>query len=663
MRTSFRYLTGVLLCTIAAAAALAAPARAAVPDAQGTEFWLAFTANAGNASTRSLMITGSEATTGTVEVPGVAFSAPFSVTPGTITTVALPANTELRETGIDNRAVHVTAAKAVTVYGLNRLEASTDAFLGLPVDVLGTRHTVMAWAAGSLSQFAVVASQDATTVTITPAATVGGHVAGIPYDVTLNRGQAYQAQAQTAGELTGSTVVSDKPVAVFGGNQCGYVPNDRTGYCDHLVEQQPPDDAWGTRFLTVPLKTRSGGDTFRILASQAGTEVKINGTTVATLGAGGFHTQLIGGSSEIESSKPVLVAQFANGTNFDGALGDPFMMLIPPVEQYQTAYTVSTPASGFATNVLNLVVPASSVGMVEVDGTLVPAAAFSAIGSSGFSGAQVDVALGTHTVAAAGAAIGVFTYGFGDFDSYGYPGGMSVARIAGERVSLPAVVRSSTTWLLRTAQTTGPADTTFSYGGRPLTAMMGDWDGNGSCTPGTFEGGSLKLRNANSEGDADITVAFGHRRGFAVAGDFDGDNVDDVAIFRGGTWEVRYSTGATAAPFTFGSGIWPATVPVAGDWDGDGVDGIGTYTHATATWNLRNTASGGAPDVGPFVYGTPDATYPVVGDWDADGTDTVGVKQAPGATWSLRDDNSAGEADTTFDFGLPHDLPLSWCTD
>jgi hypothetical protein len=36
--------------------------------------------------------------------------------------------------------------------------------------------------------------------------------------------------------------------------------------CDHLVEQLPPVNQWGRQFVTMPLATRSGGDTFRILA-------------------------------------------------------------------------------------------------------------------------------------------------------------------------------------------------------------------------------------------------------------------------------------------------------------------------------------------------------------------------------------------------------------
>ncbi len=41
----------------------------------------------------------------------------------------------------------------------------------------------------------------------------------------------------------------------------------------------------------------------------------------------------------IESTSPVLVAQYAYSDQIDG-VGDPFMMIIPPIEQYTNNYFV-----------------------------------------------------------------------------------------------------------------------------------------------------------------------------------------------------------------------------------------------------------------------------------------------------------------------------------
>ena len=67
------------------------------------------------------------------------------------------------------------------------------------------------------------------------------------------------------------------------------------------------------------------------------------------------------------------------------------------------------------------------------------------------------------------------------------------------------------TWYLRNSQTTGGADTVFVYGNPsgdiPVT---GDWDGNGSITPGVVRGGTWYLRNANSTGAADVSFVYGN---------------------------------------------------------------------------------------------------------------------------------------------------------
>jgi uncharacterized repeat protein (TIGR01451 family) len=196
-----------------------------------------------------------------------------------------------------------------------------------------------------------------------------------------------------------------------------------------VVEEIPPTATWGKSFVTEPLATRTRGDTFRILASEDNTQVSIDGTVVATLNRGEIHQQLITQASVITADKPVLVAQYSNGTSFDGVTSDPFMMLIPPFEQFLSSYTVTTPASGFSINYINVVAPTSAVGTVRLDGTPIPSSSFTPIGTSTFSGAQLPVELGSHTLDAP-LRFGVFVYGFDFADSYGYPGGLSLADIA-----------------------------------------------------------------------------------------------------------------------------------------------------------------------------------------------------------------------------------------
>ena len=406
--------------------AQAAPAS----DSASTDFWLGFMTNYSGAPELTLFITGGTATTGTVAIPGLTFSEAFSVTPGTVTSVSIPADAQMSSSPTpEDKGIHVTAGAEVSVYGLNRIQFTTDAYLGLPTDILGTEYIVLGSpSAGFASEGAVVATADGTTVTITPSANLdGGQPAGTPFTVSMDQGQTFQFG--TAGDISGTVVTADKPIGVYGGNMCANIP---AGYsaCDHIVEQMPPVTAWGKSFLTVPLATRLNGDTFRMVAAQDGTAVRINGSLVATLDRGQVWEQIVDGQSQIsgrqaDPRRPVL-QRLRRTTD---VTSDPFEMLIPPTEQFLAAYTVSTPATGFSGNYINVVAPTSSIASVKFDGAAVPAASFTPIGSTGFSGAQLTVELGSHTVTGS-LPIGVYSYGFDSYDSYGYPGGMSLAPVA-----------------------------------------------------------------------------------------------------------------------------------------------------------------------------------------------------------------------------------------
>ena len=213
-------------------------------DSKGNDFWLAFPGNLG-ADEYKLFISAEQNTTGTVSVPGVAFSVPFSVTVGTITTVDLPASVSLENSNvIGNLGIHVVALQEVTIYALSRRRATTDAYLALPTDILGTEYIALGYRNSNVvngSQFALVAAQNATTVTITPTVTTDGRLAGVAYSILLNQGQTYQLR-NTGGapnDLSGSIISSNKPIAVFGSHQCANIPPGFT-FCDFVVEQLPP---------------------------------------------------------------------------------------------------------------------------------------------------------------------------------------------------------------------------------------------------------------------------------------------------------------------------------------------------------------------------------------------------------------------------------------
>ena len=282
----------IVVLLVAAALASFPGLTAAAPDNQGTEFIVGFMQNLSGANENTvLFLTGSTATTATVEAPGIGFVTTTTITPGTITSVAL--SNAIRATGsgtIQNKGIRITAAAEITVYGLNQRRATTDAFLGLPTDILGTDHLVPSYfnlTAGIQSEFQIIGTVDGTQVTITPTNDTAGGVdvgsvsAASSTTFTLDRMESIQFKALggNAADLTGTEILSSQPVAVMAGHQCVNVPVGTTA-CDHLVEQVPPTSTWGTSFLTVPLATRTAGDRFRIMAAADSTTVRINGTLV-----------------------------------------------------------------------------------------------------------------------------------------------------------------------------------------------------------------------------------------------------------------------------------------------------------------------------------------------------------------------------------------------
>jgi hypothetical protein len=246
-------------------------------------------------------------------------------------------------------------------------------------------------------------------------------------------------------------VTSDKPIAVFAGNSIAYVPDDQTYAGNPLMQEQFPMESWWTNVVSLGFAGRTNGHTYRVLAAYSNTLVTITGTvvritnedpnnppwqvtktneTVSTnLMAGQFWDIIVDGPVWFQATKPIQVAQFANGGYFDqpnnsSERGDPCEILLPPAGHYLMADVVITPdtnTTDFTTNYLNLIVLQSATNSTYVDGTLVAASNFVSIATSGYFGAHVSVTNGVHTVTSS-QPVGVEVYGWGFWDAYGYFG-------------------------------------------------------------------------------------------------------------------------------------------------------------------------------------------------------------------------------------------------
>lgn len=431
-------------------------------DNKGTEFWLMIPRNHDLiVSGIYLDITSDFNATGFVEIPGLSFYQDFTATPGTITRITLPNDVQVGSSeNAEYKGVHIVSDQEVAVYGVSLRSYSSDGFLALPLDILSSQYMLMSypnltWYGGVdqtlISQIGIVSPYDNVTVTITPSCqTYNGQPAGVPFNVVLNTGEAFQVQCllsnDPSADLTGTVIQSSLPVAAFAGNACASIPPD-TRACDHIVEQVPPVSTWGSYFIAFPLQGRENGDTWRMLSASNGTDLYIDGSLVTTLNFGDFYETILTSPAEIEASNPILVMQYANGDDWDPNLsqnGDPFMMLIPPSEQFMDHYTFATPSSGFLFHYVTVTIPTGAIGSLKLDGANVDPALFTSIGTSGYSGAGISISEGPHTlINEGGVPFGIYSYGFAEYDSYGYAGGLSLEFIY--QGSAPVIVRTQET--------------------------------------------------------------------------------------------------------------------------------------------------------------------------------------------------------------------------
>lgn len=249
-------------------------------------------------------------------------------------------------------------------------------------------------------------------------------------------------------DLTATRIVSDKPITVLGSHECADVPLGAK-YCDYLVEQLPPTVTWGRLFLLTSPNSRLTGEQYKIIAMKSLTSVKVKcvvegesnpelGYITILINASGDSREFSLGANRfcsVVADKPILMVQYSSGYFLDH-VGDPFMLVIPPIEQYSNNYTVTSPASYH--NHLTITVPLEYYGSDKIllNGTTI--SEWSAVYCSdtaicGYA-TRLPVLPGTHRIrhVDANGRFMAFVYGFQYRDGYGQIAGMQLEWIAGK---------------------------------------------------------------------------------------------------------------------------------------------------------------------------------------------------------------------------------------
>jgi hypothetical protein len=191
----------------------------------------------------------------------------------------------------------------------------------------------------SFSSIEIVATEDNTTVLITPRANVVGGTANVSFSKVLNQGQTYSARdidGLASTSLAGSIVSANKPIAVTVHE--GGLSN--AGCLSTLGDQITSSEFAGTDFIIR--RATATNERVYILATQNGTNISVsNSTTTTSLinWSETFQYVLTEDVNYIKTNKPVYVLHVSgNGCNLS-------LAQVPNVfcaGTYNTAFTRSS---------------------------------------------------------------------------------------------------------------------------------------------------------------------------------------------------------------------------------------------------------------------------------------------------------------------------------
>lgn len=347
----------------------------------GREFYVAFLSTIGNDPTNSpspktIYIVARSHTRGKISHVGGSWSKSFECNPKVATPIVLPSWATMDRLEMEvkiPRMFTITTDDDVAVYAMSLNYLSSDGYLVLPKEALGTNYVISSlrnalwyyqgsiapWTANvnvPRSEFGVAATENGTEVTIelTADSWSGKYKKGLLHTFTLNRGEVIQFSARDTGikalvdyydpvsdvyipkmswigtdgdadcDLTGSIVSATKPVLVLAGHERAAAPDDMEfAYRDHpdvsrdhLIEQMPPVDVWGQEFIAIGAKRDDmnnrppGGDIIRVISRYENTLVFNNGAFLDSLGQGEYVQFMSGDISHIETTQPVLVTKY-----------------------------------------------------------------------------------------------------------------------------------------------------------------------------------------------------------------------------------------------------------------------------------------------------------------------------------------------------------------
>lgn len=437
------------------------------PGLSGTDFWVSFLRS--YPTSRCFFIIMSEQNcTAYIENPRLGWNTTVTVRAGQMREVTVPDDQSDAPYGVSlaNDGWHITSTAPVFVYASNYKTLSHDITAVIPLKHLRRDYMTQTYAPGTSNQeVTVVAPYDSTLLhfvfaedVMTYSSFVPTYRAGDILDTMIMRGQVCRLSSLYCNDLVengfnGMQIHASKPVAVFQGHSCTYVP-ETFGTCDHLYEQCVPDEFWGSNFIVMPTSGRERadwdgaiwvGDLVRVTAHDSGCVVYIQGMPVTTLNAGQYYTFILSNhhpdpipednpashldfyrsnALSVVTSSPAMVCFYISSVGFGGKPGDPSLVWVPPLEQ-GISRTVAPSYSTAPTNLNYINIIATDASLMTLDGQSI-ASNFATTSTPGYTFARLSVDHGVHVIDAdTGRFLATF-YGIGRDESYSYVAGMAL---------------------------------------------------------------------------------------------------------------------------------------------------------------------------------------------------------------------------------------------
>ena len=402
-------------------------------NTQGRDFWFSFIAQSPEAHNpvMEVNIAGEKACQGKLVNPHTGWSTTFTVTPGAVTTVAIPNAMSLMElpNQIEKKAIHLTSSQDVSVYVSNYFKESYDVANVLPTAMLQDKYIALSyeskaeWSPSVASRVLIVATENKTEVVIEPKSELYGVFPPMKKQtIRLNAGECYM-YVSAAGDISGTYIRAKdgKKIAVFSGNDA-QVPKNKC-CIDFVFEQCMPLSCWGRHFVVTSTSMRKC-DYVRITSASKNCKIYVNGDKKKTLGARETFDYKLDGKDEavfISASKPVFVCLYVASFQVDDILGDPAMVNINPIEQQMDKVTFcSYNTTVIKHHFVNIVTRTSQVDGMTLDEKSI-ASEFKQVSSKNeLSYARVSIDHGSHTLVSSEGGFVAHIYGLGRYESYAY---------------------------------------------------------------------------------------------------------------------------------------------------------------------------------------------------------------------------------------------------